>query len=90
MSSPAAAVILAFPTARRRGLVRALAEQMANRSADEAERHLRLQLHRQTLVLRRRQLADDVVERQVHTLEQAVRAELWRRVLMPPLPSGAA
>jgi hypothetical protein len=82
--------VLAFPIACRRDLVHALAEQMAVRPLVEAEKHLQLQLRRQAKVLARKQLPDDVIAHQVRRLELAVRAELFRLVLTPPRPSGAA
>jgi len=89
-SSPVGAVVLAFPIARRGDLVRRLAVQMAARPRGQAEKHLQLQLRRQEASLRRKHLAEDVISRQVASFEAAVRGELWRLVLTPDQPSGAA
>jgi hypothetical protein len=55
-----------------------------------AEAHLCLQLQYQLRVLRRKGIADESAQREARSLESAVRAALWRLVLMPPAPKGAA
>jgi hypothetical protein len=72
---------LAFPLARRYSLVKKLAGQMLARRPAEAERHLALELQRHRRVLRRRQLSNELIESQIHELQCAVRAELWRAVM---------
>jgi hypothetical protein len=83
--------ILLFPLAQRRSLVLRLATQMALRQPSDAQRYLEQQLRRQIAALHRRRVSDRVVERESRALESAVRAELWRLVLSPPLtPPGVA
>jgi hypothetical protein len=83
--------IAAFPFAHRSGLILRLAEQMAARRPAAAENYLQQQLRRQIEALHRRQVPDRTVEREIRTLESAVRAELWRLVLTPSVtPPGAA
>jgi hypothetical protein len=86
MAPKTASLILPFPPARRLGLVRKLAAQMLARAPNAAEAHLRQQLQYQYRVLRRKGIADDVARRELRALESAVRAELWRLVMMPPRP----
>jgi hypothetical protein len=83
--------IVVFPLVRRRAVVVKLAAQMAARPMALAERYLQQQLSRQIGALHRKGVRDRVVEREVVALESAVRAELWRLVLTPPItPPGAA
>jgi Family of unknown function (DUF6074) len=75
--------VVLFPLARRRNLIKRLAAQMAARRPAAAEKHLQQQLRRQTNVLHRRQMSDQVIEREVRAFESTVCAELWR----PPVAS---
>jgi hypothetical protein len=75
--------IVAFPFACRLGLILRLAEQMAARRPVAAEKYLQQQLRRQIEALHRRQVPDQIVEREIRALESAVRAALWRLVLTP-------
>ena len=72
--------VVAFPFARRRGLIVRLARQMAARGSAEAEEYLQQQLRRQIAALHRRQVSDRAVEQEISALESAIRAELWRLV----------
>jgi hypothetical protein len=81
------AAILAFPIARRRDQVRALAAQMLARPQEQAQKHLEFQLRRKLNTLRKKQVPEDVALREVRCFESAVRAELWRLVLTPPQPN---
>lgn len=78
------AAIFPFPVARRRNLVEAVAVGMLERSPDQAERHLVFSAERQAIVLRRRGIAQSVIDEQVAAFVAAVRAEVWRQVLTPP------
>lgn len=90
-NAPPGPQVLAFPLARRRDLVKKLAEQMLARPSKEAERHLGFELERHRRILRRRQLTDRVVNAELRAFEGAVRNELWRRVFASPAtPPGAA
>jgi Family of unknown function (DUF6074) len=83
--------IIAFPFARRRGVVRRLAQQMAMREPVAAEKYLQQQLQRQINALHRRQVSDCAVEQEIRALKAAVRTELWRFVLTPSAtPPGGA
>jgi hypothetical protein len=82
--------IIRFPLARQRPLVAKLARQMAVQVPARAEKTLRAELQRRIDALHRQGLSDQAVEREIRALELAVRAELWRFVLLPDLPDGAA
>jgi hypothetical protein len=84
------AVLIAFPIIQRRELIERIAEQMLARPADLAEKHLATQIRRQASAMRRRQLGEAEIAAQMRAFESAVRAALWRLVLTPPRPSGAA
>jgi hypothetical protein len=87
---PVGAVLVPFPLVRRRALIERTAEQMLARPLELAEKHLAMQVRRQASAMRRKQIAEDVISRQVASFEAAVRGELWRLVLAPDQPSGAA
>jgi hypothetical protein len=61
---------------------------MLARSPAQADGHLAFELRRQRRTLRDRQLSDEIIEAELSSLESAVRAELWRVVMMTERPSG--
>jgi hypothetical protein len=60
-----------------------LAAQMMKHSAADGERHLGQQLRRQAHVMRRKGIQATVIERELKSLEAAVRGTLWRWLLGP-------
>ena len=84
------AKIIPFPLAAQRPLVTNLAAELAAQLPARAEKTLRAELQRRIDALHRQGLHDAVVERDVRAFESAIRAELWRIVLVPPTPDGAA
>ena len=84
------AKIIRFPLARQRPLVAKLAKQMAGQVPARAEKTLRTELQRRIDALHRQGVSDQAVEREVRALESAVRSDLWRLVLLPDVPDGAA
>jgi hypothetical protein len=90
MTTTSPVQVLAFPLARRHGLVTKLARQMLARPPKEAERHLGYELNRHRRILRRRQLSESEIEAELNALQGAVRNELWRAVMSPPQPSRGA
>lgn len=81
------AVVLAFPLSRRVRLIRRLANRISDMSARGAEQTLFCQMQIQRDALLSKGVAPATVDQQVRSLEGAIRAELWRIVL---LPGGAA
>ena len=63
------AELIAFPIARRRGLIERTAEQMLARPHELAEKHLQAQVRRQGQAMRRRQLPPDQIARQLASFE---------------------
>ncbi len=89
MSQQRSATVSAFPPARRRDLVAEIAAGMAARPPEEAERYVKQQIRRQARALRRKQVSEQEIEREARHMESAVRAELWRQVIIcPPQPTG--
>lgn len=77
------AALIPFPIARRRNLVAAVAAGMLKRAPDQAERHLESSADRQAMVLRRRGIAQTIIDQEIAAFVSAVRAEVWCRVLAP-------
>jgi Family of unknown function (DUF6074) len=84
------AKLIPFPLALQRPLVVMLAARMAAQIPARAEKTLNAELQRRIDALHRQGFSDSAVERQVKAFEAAIRAELWRIVLLPPAPDGAA
>lgn len=80
--------VVAFPLDHRRKLVADLVAQMTARSPADTEKHLAAQLRRQAAALARKQIPEARARTELAALERAVRAELWRMVMVPPQPSG--
>src|SRR5258705_13223918 len=80
--TPGPADIIPFPAARRAKLIRDVAAQMARRSIAEAEKHLHAQLDTQRRALRRRGIANQRIEREMRSLERAIRVALWSAILL--------
>jgi Family of unknown function (DUF6074) len=70
------AEVLPFPATRRFSLIRKMARLLATYSADAAERTLRARLDATRSAMLRRGIAPEVVEREIRSLELAIRAEL--------------
>ena len=77
------AEVIPFPSAQRVGLIRMLAKSMASsgHSVDSAERMLAGRLTTQRAAMLRKGIAPNVVEREVRSLELAVRARLSEIVM---------
>jgi hypothetical protein len=82
--------IIRFPLSRQRPLVMKLAQRMAVQGPARAEKTLRLEMDRRIDALHRQGLSDRTVELEICALESAIRAELWRLVLLPPVPDEPA
>jgi hypothetical protein len=79
--SVTATKIVPFPAARRVGFIRNMAALMASYRPDAAERTLDVRLDQTRSAMLRRGLGADVVEREVRSLELAIRARLWTIVM---------
>ena len=81
------AEMLPFPLARRRAFVCRHADIAWSYDAEAGERHIQRQVKEQTATLTRKGVSDERVEAEGKALEAALRAEMWRHVMMP---GGAA
>ena len=84
------AKLIPFPLAHQRPLVMKFAARMAAQIPARAEKMLSAELQRRIDALHHQGLPDSADERQVKAFEAAIRAELWRIVLLPPSPDDAA
>lgn len=75
------AQILAYPLARRRGLIRKQGARLAGMPKQEAEKHLAYLLRLQGETLAKKGIEAAEVERQVSTLETAIRCEIARHLV---------
>jgi hypothetical protein len=75
--------IVPFPVVRRRRLVVGTASRMASTPSPTAEKLLTATLNQQAFVMARKRIPDEVIVRELRALECAIRAELWRHILMP-------
>jgi len=73
--------LIPSPAVRRVGLIRKLARLMAGYSAEGGERALYARLNIQYNAMVSRGMAPDVVERELRSLESAIRTELWGIVM---------
>ena len=79
--------VLAFPLARRVGLIRKQAHFYAEQGPNAAEKNLASQLRTQEEALLRKGVPPEVVKAEVEALRGAIKAAVWRLVLTP---GGAA
>lgn len=77
------AEIVPFPLCRRHGFITRQASWFAEQSPSAAEKNLRRQIDVQADALRRRGVADAVVERECSALDAAIRATALRLLLSP-------
>jgi Family of unknown function (DUF6074) len=81
--------IVPFPAVRRRRFVTRNAIRLAGLPHKTAEKLLAATLRQQAEVMARRGIAAAVIDAEIRSLENAIRAELWRQVLLRP-GDGAA
>jgi Family of unknown function (DUF6074) len=76
--------VVPFPQIRRRRFVARNAIRLAGLPYRTAEKLLAATLRQQAEVMARKGIPAAVIERESHSLENAIRAELWRQVLLRP------
>jgi hypothetical protein len=76
--------IVPFPQARRRRFVTRHAIRLTGLPHKTAEKLLCATLKQQAEVMTRKGIPTAVVEREGRNLENAIRAELWRQVILRP------
>lgn len=85
--SAAPASIIPFPRVRNRAFITRHAVRMTEMARPKAEQHLQRLLEQQMDVMRKRGVPEPVIIQEARAVEAAVRAELWRVVI---LEGGAA
>jgi hypothetical protein len=83
------AEIVPFPLTHRVRSIRRMARMMASYSPEGGERALTTPLRQQYAALLRRGVAPEVAAREVRSFELAIRAQLWRLVLVREGGDGA-
>jgi hypothetical protein len=76
--------LIPFPQVRRRRFVTRHAIRMASLPRKTAEKILAATLRQQAAAMTRKGIPPAVVERENRSLENAIRAELWRQVILRP------
>jgi hypothetical protein len=76
--------IVPFPQIKRRRFVMRNAIRLEAVSHKTAEKILAATLKQQTEVMRRRGIAAAVIDAETRSLENAIRAELWRLIILRP------
>jgi hypothetical protein len=77
------ASVVPFPQVRRRRFIAKTAARLAPLSPRTADRILAATLNQQTTTMARKGISAELVDRERHALETAIRAELWRAALTP-------
>jgi hypothetical protein len=77
------ALVLPFPQAQRRRFILRMAARVTGISAKTGEKLLIAMLRQQAAIMTRKGIPLDVVQRECRNLGSAIRAEIWRRVLLP-------
>ena len=75
------AQLVPFPATRRVGLIGRMARQMASYRPDAAERTLWIRLDATRSAMLRKGIAPGLVDREIRSLELAIRAKLWMIVM---------
>jgi hypothetical protein len=78
------AQVVPFPQIRRRRFVTRNAVRLAGFPHKTAEKLLAATLRQQAEVMARKGVPVAVIERESHSLENAIRAELWLQILLRP------
>jgi hypothetical protein len=76
--------IVPFPQIRRRRFVMRHAIRLAGLPHKTAEKLLAATLRQQADVMARKGIPAAIIERESRNLENAIRAELWRQVILRP------
>jgi len=75
--------VLPFPQVQRRRFIAKTAARLALSPAKTAERLLAAALDQQAKAMARKAIPAHLIDHESRQLESAIRAEVWRRVLLP-------
>jgi hypothetical protein len=73
--------MIIFPSARRVGLIRKTARDALGLNREAGDNIIRARIDQQRATFLRRGFPAAVVEREMRTLESAIRARMWRAVM---------
>jgi hypothetical protein len=76
--------LIPFPQIKRRRFIAKTVARLVSVPAKTAEKLFTAALEQQTRAMMRKGIPAAVVERESRSLESAIRAELWRQVLLRP------
>jgi hypothetical protein len=82
-SSDGGCKLIPFPQSRRRRFIMKTVTRLIGAPAKTAEKLFAATLEQQARVMARKGVPPDVIELERRKLECAIRAELWRQVLLP-------
>lgn len=78
------AAVVPFPLARRTAMIQRQADYALCLKPEKAERHIQRQLQCQTENLQRRGVADDLISREIASMESAIRSAMWHLTFDTP------
>lgn len=78
------AEIVPFPISRRAAFIKRQAERAARLNPDAGERHIEQQVKIQIDAMRRKGVADEIIEHEAKCMEAAIRVALWTTVMNRP------
>jgi hypothetical protein len=76
--------LIPFPQIKRRRFIMKTVARLVSVPAKTAEKLFAAALKQQAEVMARRGIPAAVIERESRSLENAIRGELWRQILLPP------
>ena len=81
------AEVVPFPISRRRRFIARQAQIAAGMKQEAGERYIQHQLKTQAQTMRRRGIDEEVISRELHCMDTAIRANLFMSM---PTPKGRA
>jgi hypothetical protein len=78
------ATVVPFPLTRRRDMIHRQAEYALCLKPEKAEQHIQRQLQTQAAAMHRRGIAEDLINRELASMEAAIRADMWHLSIDAP------
>ena len=78
------AVVVPFPLARRLDLIQRQAEYALCLKPEKGDQHIHRQLQAQAEAMRRRGIAQHIIDRELTSMAGAIRAVMWRMTFDTP------
>jgi hypothetical protein len=77
-----AAELILFPSSKRVGLIRKTARDALGLNREAGDNIIRARIDQQRAAFLRRGFSEAVVQREMRALESAIRARMWRHVMV--------